>query len=179
MNKVGFIIFFSVFILTVWPGNIIVGYPMSQNKSVIASFLLSVSYDPGHIGLIDNYRIDKTEIGYKIVLEATQYKYTEKAGKYVQEKSTKTSIINKKSEEVKSFLERLNEEYLVFELKDNQKPTYPLLHPTFYTMQVIDSEGRKHESKYTVESDNHYDSRYKRLIDAVKQFFESGIIINR
>jgi hypothetical protein len=30
--------------------------------------------------------------------------------------------------------------------------------------------------KYTVESDNHYDSRYKRLIDAVKQFFESGLI---
>ena len=179
MNKVVFILFFSVFFLTLWPGNIIVGYPMSQNKPVIASFLLSVSYDPGHVGLIDNYRIDTTESGYKIVLEATQYKYTEKAGKYVQEKSTKTSIINKKSEEVKSFLERLNKEYLVFELKDNQQPTYPLLHPTFYTMHVIDSEGRKHESKYTVESDNHYDSRYKRLIDAVKQFFKSGLITNR
>jgi hypothetical protein len=103
MNKIGFIIFFSFFFLTVWPGNIIAGYPMSQNKSVITSFLLSVSYDPGHVGLIDNYRIDKTETSYEIVLEATQYKYIKKAGKYVQEKSTKTSIIHKKSEEVKSF----------------------------------------------------------------------------
>jgi hypothetical protein len=174
MNRAVFISFFSLFVLTVWPGNILAGYPMSQNKYVITSFLLSVSYDPGHVGLIDNYRIDKTETGYKIMLEATQYKYIKKAGKYVREKSTKTSILNKKSEEVSSFLERLKKEHLVFELKDNQQPTYPLLHPTFYTMQVIDSEGRKHEFKYTVESDNHYDSRYKRLIDAVKQFFESA-----
>jgi hypothetical protein len=179
MNKVVFIIFFSVFFLTVWPGNIIIGYPMSQNKFVITSFLLSVSYDPGHVGLIDNYRIDKTETGYKIVLETTQYEYVKKAGKFVQEKSTKTSIIKKKSEEVQSFLERLNKEYLIFELKDNQQPTHPLLHPTFYTMHIINSEGRTHESKYTVESDNHYDSKYKRLIDAVKQFFEPGLITNR
>jgi len=179
LSRVVFIIFFSFFFLTIWPGNISAGYPMSQNKSVITSFLLSVSYDPGHAGLIENYQIDKTETGYKIVLETTQFKYIQKAGKYVQEMSTKTSIINNKSEEVKSFLERLNKEYSVFELKSNQQPTYPLLHPTFYTMRVIDSEGQKHESKYTVEADNHYDARYKRLIGAVKQFFESGLGKNR
>lgn len=152
---------------------------MSQNKPVITSFLLSVSHDPGHVGLIDNYRIDKTETGYKIVLETTQYKYVNKAGKFVQEMSTKTRVINKKSEEVKSFLERLNKEYLIFELKDDQKPAHPLLHPTFYAMRVTGSEGRAHESKYTVEAGNHYDPRYKRLIDAVKQFFESGLTTNR
>lgn len=89
-----------------------------------------------------------------------------------------TETLSKDQLRVEEFLGKLSTEFNVYEMVD-LKPSYPFLHPTFYSFSFRDSAGKSHSFEYQLECSNHVDEKYKGLIREFDGFFESERVFDK
>jgi hypothetical protein len=170
-------------------------YTMSERSHHITHVLLRVAADLGHNGLLSEYRIDSDNDGYTVALRISKPciglgsspvpppppsqppRPLLAYGKDRFEPGHRTEVLVKDHQQVEEFLRRLSTEFNVYELAD-LKPSYPFLHPTFYSFSFRDSAGKSHSFTYAIECAHHLDEQYKELIQEFDSFFESSRVFD-
>lgn len=89
-----------------------------------------------------------------------------------------TEVLVKDYQQVEQFLEKLSTDFDVYELSD-LKPSYPFLHPTFYSFSFRDSARKSHNFEYHIECSTHLDEKYKGLVQEFDDFFESRRVFDK
>jgi hypothetical protein len=170
---------------------------MSELSHRITNVLLSVAADLGHGGPLSEYRIDAETDGYTVMLRISRPflgpgrsllppplppsrspRLLPASEENHFKASHMTEVLVKDHQQVEEFLRKLSVEFNVYELAD-LKPSYPFLHPTFYSFSFVDSAGESHSFKYQIECSNHLDEKYKGLVQEFDSFFESGRVFNK
>jgi hypothetical protein len=153
---------------------------------------MRVAADLGHGGPVSEYRIESGADGYAVTLRISRPlpgpgesplpptppprslppRPLPPPGATYFEPSQRTEMLAKERDRVEEFLEKLADEFRVYELTD-LRPAHPFLHPTFYTFSFLDSAGGQHGFNYRIEGANHLDARYRELVEEFESFFES------
>ena len=170
---------------------------MSESSYQITNVLLRVAADIGHNGPLSEYRIDSDEDGYTVKLRISRpflrlgksplptpvppSKSPRPLPAFEEnhfKPSHMTEVLVKDHQQVEEFLRKLSTEFSVYELVD-LKPSYPFLHPTFYSFSFRDSAGSSHSFEYQIECSNHLDEKYKGLVQEFDSFFESRRVFDK
>lgn len=148
---------------------------MSVQEHRITNVKLSASHDPGHGGSSYYYEIDAGGETYIVTLTISggfpRHLPLPRPGESFPSAPYMRETLMKDDRQVEDFLRKLSVEFGVFELTDLETPHW--LHPTSYTFSFRDSSDAEHGFKYRIDCSNHLDERYKRLVEAFDDFFES------
>ena len=132
--------------------------------------LLRAARDLGHGGTASEYRIEPDGDDYQVTVTVSNPFPAPGATSF--QPTAQAQALSKDTPQVEQFLRQLSTEFNVFELSD-LKPSYPFLHPTFYTFSFQDAAGRQHSFRYDIEGSHHLDASYQGLVEAFHSFFES------